>query len=151
MKDKFLYTDGLTPQQISRRLHLVGKVKWFFENDLTKQDRQTDEHTNKVEFKMYELLGIHPSVLDMWKRVHGVWQFKSNKSVGQSKSQRLTGQATTSLGNVITNLLVHWRFVKRNQNSIKMMLFLGDDNLGMMDQKPDVANLRKDIAVLHNM
>lgn len=64
---------------------------------------------------------------------------------------RLTGQATTALGNVITNLQVHANFVLEHQRIITLMLFLGDDMLMVMSERPNMMGLRKHIAVYHNM
>lgn len=36
----------------------------------------------------------------------------------QSNWQRLTGQATTAIGNVITNMQVHMQFVRENWNKL---------------------------------
>lgn len=42
MNNKFLYTDGLRVDQINGILNNIKNTKYFFENDLSKQDRQTD-------------------------------------------------------------------------------------------------------------
>lgn len=34
-----IYTDGLTPKELNQRVRLLSKIKYIFENDLTKQDR----------------------------------------------------------------------------------------------------------------
>lgn len=39
MNDRFMYTDGIRPDQIAARMRLLKGAKWFFEDDLTKQDR----------------------------------------------------------------------------------------------------------------
>lgn len=64
---------------------------------------------------------------------------------------RLTGQATTALGNVIINMLVHWRFYQLNKTRLSFALFLGDDNFSAFNQRPDDKNLRKTIAAYYNM
>lgn len=102
-----LYTDGLRPDEIASYLKSIRNVKGFFENDLEKQDRQTDEHIIDFEMYMYEMLGMNKMVLSMWKTVHMSWQFKSNFGSGSREAMRLTGQATTALGNVVTNMVVH--------------------------------------------
>lgn len=64
---------------------------------------------------------------------------------------RSTGQATTSLGNVITNLQVHCQFVLDNMDKIKMMFFLGDDMIMLFISQPNTKDLRKNIATYFNM
>lgn len=49
-------------------------------------------------------------------------------------AQRLTGQATTAIGNVITNLIVHTDFIKYNMSQLKLMLVLGDDFVAIMNR-----------------
>lgn len=88
---------------------------------------------------MYEMLGMNKMVLSMWKTVHMSWQFKSNFGSGSREAMRLTGQATTALGNVITNLVVHAQFVCDNYQKIKGILMLGDDGLFMCSSKPDLS------------
>lgn len=43
LKSEFLYTDGLTVQQLNSFIKSRPTIEHFFENDLTKQDRQTDD------------------------------------------------------------------------------------------------------------
>ncbi|QOE88790.1 polyprotein [Cucumber endornavirus 1] len=148
---KIVYADGLRPDEISARVRLVKNVAGFFENDLTKQDRQTDKPIIEVELMLYDLLGVHPNVIASWKEMHEVWRFKSNLYWGQGEGMRLTGQATTALGNCITNLQVHQKFTKTNFQTLQLGLFLGDDMCMIFSEKPDTSNLRKDIAAEFNM
>ncbi|APG77709.1 hypothetical protein [Shahe endorna-like virus 1] len=151
LSDKVVYADGHTPASLSARVRNVKGTKWFYENDLTKQDRQTDEEILKVEMAMYELLGVHPLVISAWYSVHRHWRMKGTYTRSKRDFMRMTGQATTALGNVITNFQVHCRFVLRNQHRILFMLFLGDDMLMFFSEKPDIKGLRNEIAVYFNM
>lgn len=101
---KIIYSDGLTPDEVAAYVRNVKDGNWFYENDLSKQDRQTDEHILDVEFMLYEYLGVHLNVLSVWRTIHNTWKFKSNFSKGIGHNMRHTGQVTTSLGNLITNL-----------------------------------------------
>lgn len=101
---------------------------------MTKQDRQTDKPIIDVEFLLYELLGLDVNVLQCWKSVHETWRWKSSYSRGTRTAMRTTGQATTALGNVITNMQVHAQFTIDNYDQIQLMLLLGDDNLMLMTQ-----------------
>jgi len=151
LRDNVLYTDGLTPSQINAVLRSKTEVRWFFENDLAKQDRQTDKHIIEVEMEMYRLLGVHPAALLSWASMHQTWRFKSNLYRGTGESMRLTGQATTALGNFITNMQVHARFYKLNRHSLRMLVMLGDDSCGMFSDKPETSGLKQFIATSFNM
>nr|WHU31544.1 polyprotein [chieh-qua endornavirus] len=148
---KIVYADGLRPDELSARVRLAKNVVGFFENDLTKQDRQTDKPIIEVEMMLYDLLGVHPNVIASWKEMHEVWRFKSNLYWGEGEGMRLTGQATTALGNCITNLQVHQQFTHNNFSILQLGLFLGDDMCMVFSEKPDTTNLRKDIATEFNM
>jgi hypothetical protein len=151
LREGIMYTDGMTAEQISDYTRLTRRVKWFLEDDLTKQDRQTDDVLLEVEFEVYRILGMHPSALEIWKQMHRNWRYKTGHSRGLGNSMRMTGQASTSLGNALTNLQVHSEFVRENRANIECMLILGDDNLMMLNMKPNVVNLRKQIRVRYNM
>jgi hypothetical protein len=108
------------------------------ENDLVKQDKQTDKPIFDCEMLIYEFLGVHPKIIDWWRKIHGLWYFKSKTVSGTRSMNRLTGVATTSIGNLITNMLVSKWWVKENYNFINSALFLGDDFLANTNHKPDI-------------
>lgn len=151
LKDSVIYADGLRPDELSAKLRTLTNVHGFFENDLTKQDRQTDDPIIEVEMLMYQLLGVEKQVLKSWASMHKTWRFKSKFYKGTGDAMRLTGQATTAIGNAITNMQVHSQFVITNQSSINCMLILGDDMLIICNRRPSIKNLRNDIAVNFNM
>jgi hypothetical protein len=64
---------------------------------------------------------------------------------------RLTGQATTAIGNAIVNLDTHSDYVVTYKRSINAILVLGDDILFAQKQKPNVNQLKKDCRCMHNM
>lgn len=61
---------------------------------------------------------------------------------GVRDAMRLTGQATTAVGNLITNMQVHAKFVKKNMHLLLRGLFLGDDMLMIFRRKPDIFGLK---------
>nr|QDW65433.1 polyprotein [Rhizoctonia solani endornavirus 6] len=130
LKHNIVYADGLTPMQISE---LVKKLDIndarFVEDDLEKQDRQTDMTLIKTEMEVYKRLGGNPGVIDMWETVHHNWRAKGLGYKFDGDACRHTGQATTALGNAIVNLLVKKRIVREMGNNLLLMLVLGDDNL----------------------
>jgi hypothetical protein len=150
-RTEILYTDGLQPDEINDFLSKVGTFETFMEDDLTKQDSSTDSDTINVEFGIYNLLGARPELLKTWRRVHESWRFKGKNVRGVWQEMRLTGQATTALGNAIVNLSAHWRFVRELQTKLKFMLVLGDDNLVGHDGSFSPGRLRRDIADYYNM
>lgn len=64
---------------------------------------------------------------------------------------RLTGQATTALGNFITNMQVHAKFVCDNYDNIVLILGLGDDNLMLTKGNLDTSKLKNYVASAFNM
>jgi len=57
---------------------------------------------------------------------------------GVREWMRLTGQATTALGNLITNMQVHCDFVLKNKHMLLRGLFLGDDMLMIFKNRPNI-------------
>nr|QDH88955.1 MAG: RNA-dependent RNA polymerase [Riboviria sp.] len=151
LRENIYYTDGMTANEVAEKARTLNNCHVFFENDLTKQDRQTDDPIIRVEMELYRQLGVHPILLDSWYYMHKTWRFKSTHYKGVGESMRLTGQATTALGNVITNLQVHSKFICDNLDLIAGMFFLGDDMIIIFKNIPNTRNLRDDIEVKFNM
>jgi len=125
-----IYSDGYTPRQLSARLNkLNGEGVTFVEDDLAKQDRQTDMIQIETEMLIYEMLGCSKQMIATWKKVHRHWKAKGVNIRFDGDAGRLTGQASTSIGNTIVNLNVHADFVERFMASLVIMLVLGDDNM----------------------
>nr|UNI73829.1 MAG: RNA-dependent RNA polymerase [brine shrimp endornavirus 2] len=151
LSDKVIYTDGLTPEEISNRSRTTTEAHVFFENDLTKQDRQTDDPIINVEMIIYKLLGVHDCVIASWHEMHKDWMFNGNFNRGYGHSMRLTGQATTALGNAITNMQVHAKFFREHKTITRLILLLGDDMLAVMSRLPNYKHLKKEISTKFNM
>jgi len=135
-----IYADGYDPEELSARTRAMGPLQniQFIEDDLTKQDRQTDGQMLELESLIYKnILGIHPIVVDLWMTAHKFWRFKGTYIKGTLNNMRQTGQASTALGNVIVNLLVHTKLRLQLGKKIKLMMVLGDDNL-IITEKHDV-------------
>lgn len=64
---------------------------------------------------------------------------------------RQTGQATTAIGNFITNMQVHAQFFAQNKDITLIKLFLGDDSIAVMSEKPNTKDLREYIKIAFNM
>jgi hypothetical protein len=146
-----VYADGLTPQQLSARCRNVSGRLGFLENDLSKQDRQTDNDTLDCEFAVYSLLGVNEAVLTLWRSVHKHWRLRGKFLRGGLDGMRMTGQATTALGNAIVNQLCHRRLVQRSRGSILLIMVLGDDLLILTREPIDDVELKREIASYYNM
>ncbi|BDF97664.1 polyprotein [Rhizopus microsporus endornavirus 1] len=151
---KVLYVDGYTPWQINKRLHQIKVVQdtWFYEDDLEAQDKQTDKHSLDFEMWWYvNHLGVSPVLVDLWREAHNHWIGKNQEVQILEDGMRQTGQATTALGNALTNLVSKSRTVERYFNTIDLMMILGDDNLIILREEPDLSKSVEDAAIYYNM
>jgi len=153
LRPEVLYADGYTPAELSQRVRLIKEQTiYFVEDDLTKQDKQTDEQTLAVEMWLYaNVLKVKQEVVQLWAWAHINWTYKGMFVKGTLNAMRQTGQATTALGNLIVNLLAHWRVVKRLGRHMLLMLALGDDNLIITTKRVDPRQIRKEIRDYYNM
>ncbi|UXP72574.1 polyprotein [Lonicera maackii endornavirus] len=150
LRDGVLYTDGLTPDMLSSRLRTI-QFDYIFEDDLEKQDRQTDQELIDLEFELMLELGLDIKLANLWRLVHNRWRYKGKESWGQLDAMRLTGQATTALGNAITNLCVHSSFVIEHKHAIKLVMILGDDNIMFLNEKPSLVKYKRLMSDRYNM
>jgi len=146
-----VYADGMRMPELAAIYRATQNANGFFENDLSKQDRQTDGPLLEAEFVVYDMLGVSSNVLSTWKNMHENWRYKASKNWGQGNEMRLTGQATTALGNAIVNLLVHAELVIDNKHSIQLISILGDDNLMICSEEINADRVLKEFAIKHNM
>jgi hypothetical protein len=129
LPENVVYADGLTPAQISALFNKISSENiTFAEDDLKKQDRQTDMTMIKTEMEVYKRLGANPGVVDIWETVHHKWHAKGLGYKFEGDASRHTGQCTTAVGNVIVNLMVKRRLVSQLGTELKLMIVLGDDN-----------------------
>jgi len=154
LNHRVVYADGLDPMDLSARVRAIQETAELkiIEDDLTKQDRQTDWQTLDVEMEIYrQLLGVHPEVVQLWRIAHKNWYLKGGYIKGTLDGMRLTGQVTTALGNAIVNMLVHRRLAERLGKDLQLMLVLGDDNLIITPRTINARTMRKEIRDLWNM
>ncbi len=151
LNDKTLYADGLTAGELSARARLLPGGLWMMEDDLSKQDRQTDRNLIECEMECYKQLGVDERVLRFWERTHQNWKFKGSSVSGILDAQRLTGQATTALGNALVNMMVHSRLVEENKRHVRLVCILGDDNLILSEHKISSWRQVKDSKDYYNM
>ncbi|BAV69339.1 polyprotein [Winged bean alphaendornavirus 1] len=151
LKPNIVYTDGLRADELSSIVRNVKDFSHFLENDLVQQDRQTDHEVIKFEMQIYKLLGANADVINLWHNCHFHWKYKAASAMGIRDAMRLTGQATTAIGNCLTNLLVHMKLVKRLGSQLKLFLVLGDDGLMLIDGMVNTDSLNRELKVHHNM
>nr|WJN66647.1 polyprotein [Grapevine endornavirus 2] len=151
LNDKIVYADGLQPYEIAALTRNVNNVKYFMENDLTLQDKQTDKPLLDTEMLLYKMLGVNENVLSVWRNMHANWRYKGKFNRGMGTQMRQSGQATTALGNFITNIQVHADFKIDNTDRIQLTLVLGDDILFFLNAKVNIQKLRGNIAANFNM
>jgi hypothetical protein len=151
LNEKLVYVDGLTPQELNAISVNIPSEAWIFESDLEKQDRQTDDQDLNNEFAMYNFLGAHPTALSLWRKVHKNWRMKGDTIRARGDGMRMTGQATTALGNVVINMFVHSRWFARNKAQIYRVYMLGDDFIGFTKSKTNVEKLRMESRNFYNM
>jgi hypothetical protein len=112
------YTDGMSPNQLSAHAKTFECTKYVIEDDLSKQDAQTTHLIIDTEMLIYASLGLEPGTLEMYSWMHKNWAYKSAGLSGVWDAMRLSGQPTTAVGNVITNLITHNRFYAKNRHQL---------------------------------
>jgi hypothetical protein len=130
LPDNVIYADGYTPRELAAEFNRVRSdgLK-YVEDDLAKQDRQTDMTLIKTEMEIYKRLGVNPGIVDIWESVHHQWKAKGCGYKFDGDASRLTGQATTAIGNAIVNLMVKEKLVYDLGKRLELMAVLGDDNI----------------------
>lgn len=105
-----------------------GDVKWL-ENDFSKYDKAQQEFVHELEAFVFEELGLDFDMLAKWKLGHIDCSIRS-VAIGLSlnlRYQRKSGDATTSLGNGILNIVSVCHAYKGSD--IVWAVFMGDDSL----------------------
>nr|WJN66646.1 polyprotein [Grapevine endornavirus 1] len=151
LSPKVFYSDGSTPLDLAAVIRSTEEFEYCVEDDLTQQDRQVDHQLIAVEMELYRLLGVDGNVLAFYKMCHEKWSWKGHGISGVWDAMRLSGQVTTALGNAITNMIVHNRFMLRNQDRLSKMLFLGDDIIFLMKREVNVSKHGTETKELYNM
>jgi UDP:flavonoid glycosyltransferase YjiC (YdhE family) len=154
LKPQFLYADGLRPDELSARFRNVSDPNQHItlvENDLEKQDKQTDKDTLACEFAVYNYLKVQPWILQLWRTAHELWRYKGTFVRGTSDGMRQTGQVTTALGNVLVNLFVHRRLVQELGENMAFFAVLGDDGIMLVKRDIDIGKFKANSKAYWNM
>jgi hypothetical protein len=153
LKPNVKYVDGVTPEALGEWLSTIGVVDdgEFLMDDLTQQDKQTDKDDINLEMAWYGYVGVHHAVLESWLRVHKLWRARGKYLSFMGDYMRLTGQATTSLGNFVINAFCHAEHVIELGSRLQAVMFLGDDNLMYYQHHKDPKPLNRRTADKYNM
>jgi hypothetical protein len=141
----------MSPDQLAAHMKQMVGVKWVVADDLSKQDAATTHLIIDIEMMLYLSLGVNAVDLCLYSWIHKSWRFRGKGFSGLWDAMRLTGQPTTSIGNAITNLIVHNRFYRKNVNAIVCMYVLGDDNVIFSNTKLNVQNHGTETKELYNI
>lgn len=148
-----LYTDGYTPEEIGMFLARQEPANWYFSDDLEQQDAQTDETLIAFEMYLYGLVGMERDALWLWSQVHEDWELRSHFLKHKNRSMRLTGQATTAIGNCCNTLQTRCDMVvkQRRNNNFSFAIILGDDFLSGHMSKFSLAGIPQHVRENYNM
>jgi len=101
----------------------------YLENDFSKYDKSQGQFVHLLEQHVFQALGMNEKMLDAWGLGHVDCSIRS-LTTGISLSvryQRKSGDATTSFGNVLVNILSVVHAYKGTD--IVWAVFMGDDSL----------------------
>jgi len=147
LRPEILYCDGYRPDEIAahvRGLKIGNEKVGYLSDDGDKQDKRTTWRALEVEMMLYKnYLKVDDNVISLWRRCHWYWHYKGQFLRGVCHAMRQTGQATTAIGNVIINLLVHWRMWKNLGNDFIQAYILGDDNITISKRSIDADSHKK--------
>jgi hypothetical protein len=152
LKTNIQYIDGMRPDQISHycRNFEAPEHVCMFSSDFSKMDRQTDMPLIDSEMIIYEHLGVHPDVIRMWKSSHENWKLRGKYIRGKRNAMRLSGQATTALGNAVVNMLCHTPLLEQLGGNLILCLWIGDDISIISRVNIDAAKFKKQMRVTMN-
>jgi len=154
LKSNVIYAEGYDLNQLNAK---IGTFKHehndsFFESDLSKQDRQTDQHSLEFETIMYKnVLGGEKNLIDTYMSQHKDTYISTRYFKTSLPPMRHTGQTTVGFGNIINNMRTYSEFL--SNVDFKMVMMLGDDLLAVMPKQKEstLRALSKYTQLYHNM
>jgi hypothetical protein len=141
LNKKVLYADGYTPDQLNTWFKQFKNIKYLFSTDLSRQDRQVDEHILRLRYIVYKMMGVNVNIVSLYEEMEKTWRWKAKNNSGILKFMQKTGGPDTSIGNLITDHLVSTTHLYDNLESYVCGAFLGDDNISCFDDKPNLKNV----------
>lgn len=153
LKPNVLYAEDMNQHEVIDYLSIIDlgdeKDYEFFESDLSKQDRQTDEISLTFEYWLYELLGVNVQVNNFYKKQHDKTVLKAKGLKVRTDPKRHTGQTTVGFGNLINNFRTYAKFF--SEHEYKLIMGLGDDLLALVLKGFNEKKLQKYVEQFHNM
>jgi len=112
-----------------QKVHPYGKKVKYVENDFSKYDKSQDQFVFRLEQFVFGQLGMNQALMDRWLSGHencSLFSFSTGLSL-HLRYQRKSGDATTSFGNVMLNIMsVAYAY---GLSDFSWALFMGDDSL----------------------
>jgi len=155
LRTEVIYAEDMNMQEMNKylnKINLKGKKNkryTWFESDLSKQDRQTDQHSLDFEYKLYELLGVDIDINNFYKQQHVNTILKSKDFKSRTSPKRHTGQTTVGFGNIINNWRTYAKFF--SETEFLVIMGLGDDLLAKIECGFNAKILSKYVEDYHNM
>lgn len=128
-----IYTDMSTEdyeKKLTRKFDLeILKTYKTYELDISKFDKSQGELILLIELKIYQLLGMPPSIAKLWYNAHARTKLidRYNKIKCFIDYQRKSGDASTFFGNTIVTMFTLATAI--NMHNIHYAVFARDDSL----------------------
>jgi len=151
LKPNVIYAEDMDYNKFVEKLNEQNKTDdyVFFESDLSKQDRQTDQHSLQFEKIMYERLGVHKNLNNYYMSQHNNTQLSVKYFKTTTDPKRHTGQTTVGFGNIINNMRTYSKLFSNIKYDF--ICLLGDDLLAHCEKSFDEEKLSFETKVYHNM
>jgi hypothetical protein len=146
-----LMKDMMEVERAVQNLHPFGRVLKYLENDFSKYDKSQGRFVYMLEAFVFDQLGMNTEFLEHWLGGH---RFSRVRSVALGMSlhldyQRKSGDATTSFGNVLVNVLsVTYAY---RGTGVVWAIFMGDDSLVCATEVQGDRNAVRVLAEVFNL
>jgi len=146
-----LMKDMADVERVIQNVHPFGRALKYLENDFSKYDKSQGRFVFMLEAFVFDQLGMNAEFLEHWLRGHKVSRVRSI-ALGMSLHldyQRKSGDATTSFGNVLLNVLsVTYAY---RGTCVVWAVFMGDDSLVCATEVHGDRNAVKVLAEVFNL
>lgn len=139
-KEKFIYTGGLTPDQIGAIVHSYEVAGYYFyEGDYSRYDAHNEVEALDAEFAWYSLPDTLKVLLKMQLSTNGGTRSGIRFS---HKGKVASGVINTSFGNTLRGFMMIAGFCAEQKIEDYVVIQLGDDNVLMFREPIDLESLR---------
>lgn len=138
-RSKFIYTGGMTPDQIGLLVSLYETIGWHFsEGDFSRYDGHNEVEALQAEFDWYKLSHETKELLLRQLKTNGA--FNSGIKV-HHVGKVCSGVINTSLGNTIRGFMLFAGFFDTIGYQDYVVIQLGDDNIVITKDRLELAPL----------